>query len=250
MNFNEVFLGHVPERVLIQAQDAVARRLLAEYGSVFVACGGAVPPDRIVFRDEEEVEAFQKALDKVEVEFGQIKIELQAAAANRLATAVEQARAGGASLTPRSTDSGRRTYSDTVALWQSRVEPALEHWVANERLSSEKADQIRALPPFKQVAEIFDLEANGMYFSKDLSKSIIFSVAPPGTSQHLSMLAFDVAEFNESRIRQILAENHWYQTVTSDLPHFTYLGAPESDLPKLGLRKVLANDRVFWVPGL
>jgi len=96
--------------------------------------------------------------------------------------------------------------------------------------------------------EIFALEEKGIWFSKDLSKSIVYSVAPPGTSQHLSMLALDVTQFEDARVRTILAKNGWFQTVTSDLPHFTYLGEKENDLPKLGLKKVTYADRDFWVP--
>ena len=46
------------------------------------------------------------------------------------------------------------------------------------------------------------------------------------------MLAFDVNEFDNPRVREILAKHGWFQTVLSDLPHFTYLGLKEKDLPK------------------
>jgi hypothetical protein len=62
------------------------------------------------------------------------------------------------------------------------------------------------------------------------------------------MLALDVAEFDNAAVREILARHHWYQTVISDLPHFTYLGVPENELPALGLRKITNANRVFWVP--
>ena len=64
------------------------------------------------------------------------------------------------------------------------------------------------------------------------------------------MLAFDVAEFSDPKVRAILADNYWYQTVTSDLPHFTYLGVPETELPRLGLKKVAFAERDFWVPDI
>ena len=89
-----------------------------------------------------------------------------------------------------------------------------------------------------------------MFFSKDLSKTIIYSVAPPGTSQHLSMLALDVGENENPKVREILARHGWYQTVQSDLPHFTFLGVQESDLEKLGLKKVSDGGRLFWLPNI
>ncbi len=133
-------------------------------------------------------------------------------------------------ITPRGADSGQRNYSGTVKLWASRVDPGLIHWVKQGKLTEAEASKIRALSPFEQVSEIFKLESQGMYFAKDLSKSIIYSVAPPGTSQHISMLALDVSEHDNSKVRDILAKHGWFQTVISDLPHFTFLGVPENQL--------------------
>jgi hypothetical protein len=62
------------------------------------------------------------------------------------------------------------------------------------------------------------------------------------------MLAFDANEFLDARVRQILAENGWFQTVLSDLPHFTYLGLAEQELPDHGLKSVEVNDQKFWIP--
>jgi len=118
------------------------------------------------------------------------------------------------------------------------------------KLSAKDAEKIRALSPFEQAPKIFKLEEKGIFFSKDLSKSIVYSVAPPGTSQHLSMLAFEVAEYKSEQVREILAHNNWFQTVVSDLPHFTYLGANEKELPDLGLKKVENFGQTFWIPNI
>ena len=189
-------------------------------------------------------------MEITESQIGEFALELQSVAKAALRNTIEEASSSSLSITPRGQDSARRNYDDTIELWNSRVEPALIHWVGNGRLSSEKAAQIRSLPPRKQVREVFSLEEDGIYFAKDLSKSIIYSVAPPGASQHLSMLAFDVAEFDDERVRKILAGNYWYQTVTSDLPHFTFLGVPEEELPGLGLKIVRSSDREFWIPDI
>ena len=100
------------------------------------------------------------------------------------------------------------------------------------------------------MPEILELEKKKIFFSKDLSKSIIYSVAPPGTSQHLAMLAFDAAEYKNEQVREILARHKWFQTVVSDLPHFTYLGVKEKELPDLGLKKVENCGQVFWIPNI
>ena len=64
------------------------------------------------------------------------------------------------------------------------------------------------------------------------------------------MLAFDVTEFNELHVREILAEQYWYQTVVSDLPHFTFLGVAEGELPDLGLKQAIYGEKKFWVPDI
>jgi hypothetical protein len=106
------------------------------------------------------------------------------------------------------------------------------------------------MSPFEQVPAVLSLEEQGIFFAKDLSKSIIYSVAPPGASQHLSMLAFDVTEFNDPKVRKILANYGWFQTVVSDLPHFTYLGSVENELKNRGLKKFVFDGREFWLPEL
>ena len=100
------------------------------------------------------------------------------------------------------------------------------------------------------MPEILRLEGKGLYFNMDFTKSILYSVAAPGTSQHLSMLAFDVKEFENAEVRSILARHGWFQTITSDLPHFTFLGVSESELPSLGLKKTTNSGRTFWIPQL
>ena len=167
-----------------------------------------------------------------------------------LTDAIDEATAVGLTITPRGDGSAKRSYAETVSLWASRVLPGLEYWVENGRISIDEASRIRDLPSFEQVNEILNLEQDGIFFSKDLSKSIMYSVAPPGTSQHLSMLALDVEEFDIPEVREILARHQWFQTVISDLPHFTYLGVAESALPDLGLKKIESGDRYFWVPDL
>ena len=244
---SRTFFRSLPSDFVL-GNDAAQQTLFREYGAVFVARGGVQAPAKVVFADEDDVRSFQSQLHISPATLGGFMLELQSVAMSRLLNAVADAEACGLTISPRGADSARRNYGDTIELWRSRVEPALLHWVANGRLRQEKADAIRALAPYDQVAEVFDLEKEGIYFAKDLSKSIIYSVAPPGASQHLSLLAFDVAEFDDPVIREILARNYWYQTVTSDLPHFTFLGVQESELPGLGLKPVLTNGREFWVP--
>lgn len=230
--------------------DEVGRRLLKEYGAVFIARGGAVAPRTVVFKNDVEVSAFQSTAGSSRETIGGISIELQPAAMKALKDAVAQASEQGLTITPRGTDAAKRSYDDTVGLWKSRVYPGLDHWAKQGRVTDADANRIRSLTPYEQVSEIFKLEEQGIYFSKDLKKSIIYSVAPPGTSQHLSMLALDVAEFDNAEIRSMLAKHGWFQTVVSDLPHFTFLGVEESQLKDLGLKKVTSGDRVFWLPDL
>ena len=246
---NRLFFKNLP-RGFAQPKNDPERLLLKEYGAVYVARGGVTPPTKIVFKDEAYVSAFQAGLVKSTENIGGISIDLQTPAITALREARAEAQKSGLTIGPRGADSARRGYKQTVDLWASRVNPGFIHWVGLGKVSQAEANRIKALSPFEQVPEILTLEKNSIFFAKDLSKSIIYSVAPPGTSQHLSMLALDVKEFEDAQVRAILAKHGWFQTVSSDLPHFTYLGVPENELPGLGLKQVTNSGRVFWVPDI
>ena len=245
-----MFLEHLPKNFEMPT-DETGSLLLREYGAVFLARNGVVPPKKLIFRDDADVDAFQNSVEAASKKIGGSTIELQKVAMDDLSDAIDEARKAGLSITARGADSGKRDYEQTRRLWASRVNPGMKYWVAKGRVSAAEAKRIQALATFQQVPEILRLEQSGTYFAKSLDKSIIYSVAPPGTSQHLAMLAFDVAEFDNARVRAILAKHKWFQTVASDLPHFTYIGVPEKDLAALGLKQKADNTgRIFWVPDL
>jgi hypothetical protein len=226
-------------------------RLAAEYGAVFVTT--AVPPPKVVFADEADALAFQSSLDTLKLAFGPYEIELQAEAMKALQAARSEAADIGVRISPRSADSGRRSYQDTVALWLRNVSCGLEHWLAQSVLSTVEAESIRNLPMHTQVEAVLDLEdSRQIFFSTHFDKSILYSVAAPGASQHLSMLAFDVAEFGDEAAQSAMASHGWYRTVLSDLPHFTYLGHKQELLPDLGLELIVRKSDAcayhFWIP--
>jgi hypothetical protein len=230
--------------------DEVGLKLLNEYGSMCVAAGGVTAPNKIFFRDEADVSSFQTSLQKSTENIGGFSIELQTAAMNALKKAISEAKQQGKDITPRNADAAKRSYQQTVENWISRVNPGLEHWVSKGKLAQSEAARIKSLAPSEQVPEILKLEANGLYFSKDFSKSILYSVAAPGSSQHIFMLALDVEQFADKSVREILARNGWFQTIQSDLPHFTFLGVAESELAAKGLKPVDVSGQKFWVPNL
>ncbi len=243
------FYKNLPKDFEAPTDDA-GKLLLREYGAVFVTRGGAMPPKKVVYRDEADVVGFQNSLKRSSETISGTKIELQTAAMDALKAAVAEGAKSGFTIGPRGADSARRGYDQTVSLWASRVNPGFVHWVGKKRVTQAEVNRIKSLTPYEQVPEILALETQGIFFAKSLDKSIIYSVAPPGTSQHLSMLALDVKEFESAQIRAILAKHGWYQTVSSDLPHFTFLGVEESKLTEIGLKKVTNSGRAFWVPAI
>jgi hypothetical protein len=232
------------------AGDTLTRRVLEEYGAMFVAEGVRLPP-ACVFENEEAVERFQREAGwRAEVLDGST-IELQPAAMAALMNAREEAARAGLRVTPRGGDeAGRRSYADSLRLWRSRCDPALDHWCEQGRLEGAEAERLRRLPLREQASAVLELERGGIFFSKDFKKSILQSVAAPGASQHLAMLAFDIEEFADPHVQRVLARHRWFQTVLSDLPHFTYLGLEERHLPSRGLRRVESAGQTFWVPDL
>jgi hypothetical protein len=236
---------------LCPPSDAVARRILEEYGAIYLADKKVTPPPVCIFTNEEQVTRFQDAAGFDAEVIGFDEVELQPQALKKLNKAREEAQKEGLDITPRDgAEAARRNYEDSVRLWNSRFQPALDYWLAQGRLTADQVMRLRNLPLSQQVAEVLELEKTGVYFSKDLSKSILYSIAAPGTSQHIAMLAFDVNEFENPRVREIMAKHGWFQTVLSDLPHFTFLGLKEKDLPKRGLRSVEINGQIFWIPNV
>jgi hypothetical protein len=232
------------------AADPVARRVLEDYGAIFIA-KKVTPPPVCVFTSDEQVVQFQEKAGYATEMFGFDEVELQPEAMKQLLKAREEAQKENLDITPRDgAEAARRSYEDSLHLWDTRFQPALNYWLEHGRLNEEQVARLKSLPLRNQIAEVLELERDGIYFSKDLSKSILYSIAAPGTSQHIAMLAFDVNEFDNPRVREILAKHGWFQTVLSDLPHFTFLGLKEKDLPKYGLKPVEVEGQVFWIPNV
>ncbi|MEK6281990.1 MAG: hypothetical protein AABN95_16670 [Acidobacteriota bacterium] len=231
--------------------DVVARRVLEDYGAMFLADKKVKTPPTCIFISESQVEQFQDDADYITETMAGADIELQPEAMKALLKARDEAREEGLDITPRDgAEAARRSYQDSLELWNTRFLPALDYWLAQGRLSEEQVERLKNLPLHTQIAHVLELEKKGIYFSKDLTKSILYSIAAPGTSQHIAMLAFDVNEFADPRVREILGKHGWFQTVLSDLPHFTFLGLKEKDLPKNGLRNVEADGQIFWIPNV
>jgi hypothetical protein len=231
--------------------DSVSRRILEEYGAIFIATRKVKTPPVCVFTSEAQVTRFQDEADYVTEFVSYADVELQPEAMKKLLKAREEAQKEGLDITPRDgAEAARRSFEDSMQLWDTRFLPALDYWLAQGRLTEEQVTRLKGLPLRNQVAEVLELEKTGVYFSKDLSKSILYSIAAPGASQHIAMLAFDVSQFENPRVREILAKHGWFQTVLSDLPHFTFLGLKEKDLPKNGLKSVQADGQTFWIPNI
>ena len=227
--------------------DALASRVFREYGAMYAAGDDVILPPKCIFNSEQDLAAFQKSLKTRAAVISGVTIELQQAAMEALLDAVDE-------IEPRrftpldGAIAGRRSYSDSVRIWNSRFIPALNYWVSKRRITRADADAALLMPVAAQVAKVTDWEAQGIYFNTSRTRSIFSSVAPPGTSQHLSLLAFDVVQNNDRKIREALNRNGWYQTVVGDSPHFTYLGLPEIELAKRGLKSVVRGGHTFWVP--
>jgi hypothetical protein len=232
---------------------AVERRLFAEYGSVFVT--SAVPPPRIVFSGSNEVEEFQRSLSSSRGTFGEFEVILQTEAIEALERARDTLAVTGRRLSARAADSGGRSYEDTVRLWTRNVTRGLEHWQGEGLLSADRVLEIQRLAPADQIELILEMEEReALFFGTFFDKSILYSVAAPGASQHLSLLAFDVLDYQDGMTERAMNESFWFRTVPNDLPHFTYLGRPRHALAEMGLamidRKYGEQSYSFWVPDL
>ena len=232
-------------------KDAVESRILSEYGAIFLVNESVLPPPKCMFASADEVNKFQEKAGIMRENIGGAEIELQPNAMRSLLTTCEAARLQGLEITPRGgTEAARRGFEDTLRLWNSRFEPACVYWKEKGKLSDDQISKLKSLPIKQQVKEVLDLEKQEIYFNTFFNYTILNSVAAPGTSQHLSMLAIDISEFADETVRKILREYGWFRTVKNDLPHFTFLGWKERDLNDLGLKKVETKDGEFWLPNV
>ena len=138
--------------------DPRARRILEEYGAIFVADKKVEPPPVCIFTNEADVTRWQEQAG-FESEFMSFDhVELQPAALKQLLKAREEAQKEGLDITPRDgAEAARRNYEDSVRLWNSRVEPALEYWLSQGRLTVEQVERMKNLPLSQQVAEVLEL---------------------------------------------------------------------------------------------
>ena len=231
--------------------DPVDSRIFLEYGAVFLATNGVVLPTRCVFHNQDEVAAYQSTVKMKTEKIGEVTITLQEPAMNALLAAIAEARKDGLNITPRGgPTSAMRVYDDTRRFWNNRVERALEFWTKQGKIKSEEATKVRGLAIRDQIQRVLELEDKGIFFSTQFDKTILHSVAAPGASQHIFLLALDIEQFGNAKVRDIMMRNGWFQTVKSDQPHFTYLGRKESELPSLGLKMLDMNGQRFWFPDL
>jgi hypothetical protein len=231
--------------------NSAANRVFADYGAIFVSNNGGKLPAKCIFENDLQVSAFQSGANPMTENIGGTTITLQKPAMEALIEARNEAVRKGLNLSPRGGSiAGSRSFEDTYKLWNSRFFPALSYWTKRGKISSADGEAAKRLPISEQVAQVLDWESEGYYFSTGFNKSILYSVAAPGASQHIFMLALDVQQFGDKRVREILALHGWFQTVKSDTPHFTYIGVEESELPLLGLKSVFVDGHKFWIPNM
>lgn len=186
--------------------------LLKAYGTAFINQNKiAKLPPTVLLNNDEETQAFQDSLTMVKVE-GTNDCYLQAIAAAALNQAREEENI------PLKSGYGSgdctRTYATNLRFWYKYA-------------SQNTLDQVR----------------------EGKETAILSIVAPPGTSQHLWGLAIDLRISNQKQ-RQTLNEYGWFQTVVNDVPHWTYLGVIESDLPNFGLINKVEKGISYWVTPL
>jgi len=233
------------------ASNKIARRVLAEYGAMFTASDKIKLPQVCIFSDEVSVRDFQAKLNVTEIDVNGSVIRLQAPAAKSMQTLLQAASALNVSVRPLDgAVAGGRDYADTKRIWLSRVDPALKYWSRRSRIIEEESASFGNLSMQDQIEKIINWEENGLLFGTSRAVSIFTSTAPPGTSQHISLIAFDVAPPVTSMVRTLFNANGWYQTVKGDVAHFTYLGVVESELPKRGLKPALHNGTLYWIPNI
>lgn len=230
----------------------VEHRIIKEYGAVFLNSDvNALIPHRCLFANNSEVEAFQKRVQVDTKTIGNKTIKLQKAAMDALL----KAQAAGGTITPKGGNPAQRNYDTVSQSWNESVVAGANYWKvtpnkSGNKLSTDEAANLKLLTGEAQITKVFELEARGFNFHPDHQRSLVVYTAIPGASQHLLMLALDIVEFADKKVRAALGENGWFQTVFRDRPHFTYLGLKQTQLQSLGLKMEQFEGRDFWIPNI
>ncbi|MEH2327186.1 MAG: D-alanyl-D-alanine carboxypeptidase family protein [Nostoc sp.] len=186
--------------------------LLRNYGAVFVNQDvGIKLPQKDIFANEQETQEFQGSLTMDHVD-GTKDCYLQKSAAD----ALKKARVRQQIPLKSGYGSGdcTRTFNTNLIFWQK---------YANNQI----------LAKVQQGKET----------------KVLGLVAPPGTSQHLWGLAIDLHVSSKEQ-RKALNQNGWFQTVQNDLPHWTYVGLTEDNLPLFGFKKQVVGGITYWITPL
>jgi hypothetical protein len=230
---------------------AAAKKILSEYGAIFVASEKVVPPPTCRFQNDTEVAAFQSKIATGYVILNGVQIQLQKPAADSLNSVIADGIAEGIRVRPLDGSiAAGRSYSDTVRLWNSRLLPALRYYAVRNQISADDVAAIIEMLPDQQIEEIIGWENQRLKFGTNRASSIFASTAPPGASQHLSLIAFDVAPPVSPTVIWLMNLHGWYQTVKGDRSHFTYLGLTEKELPARGLKALVFDGIQYWVPNI
>ncbi|MHC0066802.1 D-alanyl-D-alanine carboxypeptidase family protein [Nostoc sp. UIC 10890] len=213
LNHKQRFLSAIARNLTIIPQPGTYEYiLLRAYGAVFVNqdIGMKLPPKHI-FANEQETQDFQATLTMVHVD-GTRDCYLQKSAAEALNKARSLQRI------PLKSGYGSgdctRTFNTNLKFWYK--------YANNQVLAKVKEGK---------------------------ETKILGLVAPPGTSQHLWGLAIDLRVGSKEQ-RKALNQNGWFQTVENDIPHWTYVGLSEENLPLFGFNKQVVRGITYWITPL
>jgi hypothetical protein len=264
----------------------VNMKILEEYGAYFVA-KDIVPPPTCIFDNEGGVNDFLASSlngkTKV-VKIADKSFEFQSAAADSLVNEVFPALSR---LNPKilpyqiprrysdvgdkeilnltantfviiNADWAKRTYCNTLVNWKSRLDKMPDKKLLKDLTLDldDLTDSIKKKRINLTIGEELKTanqkrKSTSTYYGSR-KNPIMRSVAIPGASQHLLLIAFDLEIINADII-ETLNNAGWYQTVPNDDRHFTYLGyKTEEDLKKNGLKRVECkkSEYKFWIPNI
>ncbi|MGF1935152.1 MAG: D-alanyl-D-alanine carboxypeptidase family protein [Nostoc sp. ChiQUE02] len=213
LNAQQRFLSAIARKLSTIPQPGTYEyTLLRTYGAVFVNQDVEIKlPQKDIFANEQETQEFQATLTMGHVD-GTNDCYLQKSAANALNKARIQQQI------PLKSGYGSgdctRTFNTNLRFW---------HKYANNQI----------LTKVQQGKET----------------KILGLVAPPGTSQHLWGLAIDLRVGSKEQ-RKALNQNGWFQTVENDVPHWTYVGLTEDNLPLFGFNKQVVRGITYWITPL
>lgn len=245
--------------IFCDPRSVVTRKVLEEYTSHLIARGIVLPS--VCMLNETQSTNFKSSLkssDVASVRLAGMRFEFQRKAAIDLQKVIDRLATLKISQLNFAREHSDRRPPITLAVG-GRTQKINRDWAIRDYQTVAENWEFDPAPGAIRTLIIEELNQgesmNPLYKGRNGNKPRMRSVAIPGASQHMLLVAFDLnnATCKNQAVVKLLSDHGWWRTIRDDNCHFTYLGwNTERQLKENGMKKVVCprsdTNYAFWVP--